>query len=337
MPQPVPRPPARPALFAERGCAVPFTAPLLAGARLRRQSPEPAELLLPGPGGTEVVAWDACLARRAPSLHDRQLWARISQQERPTPALIRAAAREVAWLGYAGRPAQAAALTAQRQQEAVRDVVREALAKAFGEEAAAGALLGPMVAILAQAGVGHDQLAQSPPTAAIPQGIVALQAFCASIAAFAQSAPGQAERRAASIALSAARMTLPKADACLAALWAAVAELPPGPARQAPQPAEVLPKLAALAARAEWLLDGWPMLGALWASADPAERGVLLAEMLSMLPVLPREAEGWAEDPPQDAPWDTLLRARDAVLPGLPEMPAGMWMARHEALRALVP
>ncbi|NKE44225.1 hypothetical protein HB662_05515 [Roseomonas frigidaquae] len=331
--------PERQASFAERGCAMPFTAPMLSGARLRRGSSGPAEMLLPALGGrgVYVMGWNACLLHCAPSLHDRQLWDRIATQERPTPALVRAAAREVARLGYAGRPAQAAAKAALRQQEAVRDGLRDVLAARFLPLAPDAAdLLAPMVAVLAQAGTGPGQLSERSPSAAIPQAIVALEAFCASIAAWSQMAQTPQERRGAAIALGAARMTLLVADASLQALWRTVAELPARLARGEVRQGDVLPLLADLASRADWLLDGWTMVGALWAAAGAAGRGGVLAELVSVLPVPPLEAESW---PGPRAEWDTLLRARRMVAPGPAWSCGGLvdLAQRNEALRALAP
>ncbi len=331
--------PERPASFAERGCAMPFTAPMLSGARLRRGSLGSAELLLPALGGRGiyVMGWEACLLHCAPSLHDRQLWDRIAQQERPTPAVTRAAAREVARLGYAGRPAQAAALAALRQQDAVRISLRDLLAARFLPVAPGAAdLLGPMVSVLAQTGAGPAELSANQPVAAIPQAIVALDAFCTNVAAWSQATQAPLQRRAAAIALGAARMTLLVADACLQALWHMVAELPARLAGQKVREGEVLPLLAELAARCDWLLDGWMTVEALWATTAPAGRGAALAELVSLLPVPPLEAEAW---PGPRAEWDTLLRARRTVAPS-PAWGSGGLMElayRNEAIRALVP
>ncbi|WP_439596525.1 hypothetical protein [Falsiroseomonas sp.] len=303
--------PERQASFAERGCAVPFTAPMLGGARLRRGAAGQVELLLPARSGraARVLPWEACLRSHAPTLHDRQLWDRVAAQERPTPALIRATAREVARLGFAGRAAQAAAFAALRQQDQVREAVRQVLSGHFEAlEPEAAELLVPMVAILAQTGIGPAPRPQQ--GAAIPRVLVALEALGRSLAAFAQLAPSQAERRAAAIALGAARMTLPVAEACLRMLWQAVADLPGRLATGELRRVEVLPMLADLAARADWLLDGWPLVTTLWTAAEPAGRGAVLAELVGLLPVPPLEAAAW---PGARGEWDTLLRARRAV------------------------
>lgn len=330
--------PERQASFAERGCAVPFTAPMLSGARLRRGSAGQAELLLPALSGrgVYVMGWSACLLHCAPSLHDRQIWQRIGSQERPTPAVVRAAAREVARLGYAGRHAQAAAQVALRQQEAVHDAVRDVLAARFLPLVPnIAGLLPPMVAILAQTGTGPGQISASVPSAAIPQAIVALEAFCASIAAWSQVAQTPMEGRIAAIALGAARMTLLVADACLHGLWSVVADLPDRLARNELRLTEMLPMLTDLAGRTDWLLDGWAMVTALWAAAGPGGRRGVLAELVSLLPVPPLESETW---PGPRADWEALLRARRLVPPSSISSGRLIEMAqRNEALRALAP
>lgn len=331
--------PERQASFAERGCAVSFTAPMLSGARLRRVSCGPAEIVLPALSGrgVYVMGWDACLLHCAPSLHDRQLWDRIASHERPTPALVRAAAREVARGGYAGRAAKAAVLVAIRQQEAVRDALRNSLAarlRPIGPGAAE--LVAPMVAILAQTGTGPGQLSDCEPSAAMPQAIVALEAFCGSIAAWSQVARTPTEQRGAAILLGAARLTLLLADASLQALWCLVADLLDRLVRGEARQEEVLPLLAELASRVEWVLDGWSMIETLWAAAGPAGRGAVLPEVVSLLPVPPLETEHWPGARPD---WDTLLRTRRLVRPS-PAWGSGSQVdlaERNEGLRCLAP
>jgi hypothetical protein len=307
--------PERQSSFAERGCAVPFTAPMLSGARLRRGLSGSSEMVLPALSGRGVyiMGWDACLLHCTPSLHDRQLWDRLASQEQPTPALVRAAAREVARVGYAGRKAQAAVLVALQQQKAVRDAVRDTLAARFlslGPSAAD--LLAPMVAILAQAGTGPGQPSDRDSQAAIPKAIVTLGAFCASIAAWSQVARSPIEYRSAAIMLGAAQLTLVVADASLRALWSLVAELPEKLLLGQVRHGEVLPLMAELASRADWLLDGWSMIGALWMAAGPAGRGAVLPELVSLLPVPPLETDDWPGARPE---WDILLRARRMAQP----------------------
>jgi hypothetical protein len=137
--------PERPATFAERGVAMPFTTPMLAAARLRRGADGLPELLLPALGGRGVyiLGWEACLGLCGPTLHDRGLWAELAGRT-PSPAAVRDAARRVALRGLAGRAARAAAearLAAGGDRPAGRMAALEALARTL--EAWAGAAVTP--------------------------------------------------------------------------------------------------------------------------------------------------------------------------------------------------
>ncbi|NKC32546.1 hypothetical protein [Falsiroseomonas selenitidurans] len=329
--------PERQGSFAERGCAMPFTAPLLGGARLRRSPLGRAEVILPALSGRGfyVLDWSACLLHCAPSLHDRRLWLLVCDQENPTPALVRAAAREVARQGYAGRGAQSAADAALRQQDQVRDGVRAALGKRFAGVPGAAGILGAMVAVLAQAGVGPGHLGNAA-AAALPQALVALEAFAASLVVWAEMASTPQARRAAAVAQGAARMTLPAADAALEALWQEVEDLPARLAREELRPDHALQRLVELAARPDWLLDGWPTICALWAAAGPSGRQAALTEVVAMLPIPPKEADVW---PGPRVDWDTLMRARRVVAPAGGGGGGGLvqLVQRNETLRGLAP
>src|SRR5215472_10209040 len=94
-----------PATFRERGVAVPFTTPLLTGARVRRAEQGGTELLMLNPAGAPGVyilpsTGLGTLCR--PSVHDTRLNQRISTLPTITPASVRDAAREVAASGLAG-------------------------------------------------------------------------------------------------------------------------------------------------------------------------------------------------------------------------------------------
>jgi hypothetical protein len=58
-------------------------------------------------------------------------------------------------------------------------------------------------------------------------------------------------------------------------------------------------RMADLAARPEWLLDGWEQVSLLWRSTGgPDQQRAVLSEMAHVVPVLPREAAQWGEQPP---------------------------------------
>ena len=99
---------------------IPFTAPLLAGVRGRRQR-SGLEFILPNPSGgrgTYVVSWSQAAGLAAPTLHDTVLARRLHDMPSVTPSAVRNAARAVAAEGYAGREAADAAIRAQTKIEA---------------------------------------------------------------------------------------------------------------------------------------------------------------------------------------------------------------------------
>ncbi len=99
---------------------IPFTAPLLAGVRGRRQRGG-LEFILPNPSGgrgTYVVSWPQTAGLAAPTLHDTVLARRLHDIPVFAPAAVRNAARAVAAEGYAGREAAEAATRAQTKIEA---------------------------------------------------------------------------------------------------------------------------------------------------------------------------------------------------------------------------
>jgi hypothetical protein len=296
--------PERPQSFAERGVAVPFTAPMLAGARLRRGDGDAAELIVPplGGRGVYVLSWEACLGLANPTLHDRRLWARLLALPRLTPAAMRAAARAVAAEGFAGRAAQAASRAATQALDAARDAARRRLAApeevvaALAELGFPGPLLGARRAALARLGE----------------------------AAAAVAGPDGPDRQAALLVAAASRLTATMVEAGLPALSQALAA-PPATGEAA--------QLLALAERPDWLLDGWDALAALCAATPAEERGAALRDALARLPVPPLEAE----TPSADAAWDAVLlgRRRVAPRPSWLHAPRTAAVARNEQARAI--
>src|ERR1700712_948232 len=91
--------PYHPVTFLERGVAVPFTTPMLAGTRARPADKGGLELVIPNPSGGRgvyIMAWTSISALCTPTLHDRQLNERIATLTNVTPHTIRQVGREVA-------------------------------------------------------------------------------------------------------------------------------------------------------------------------------------------------------------------------------------------------
>lgn len=91
-----------PATFLERGVAVPFTMPALAGARVRLANPEGVEFILPNPSGGRgcyIVHWSGVRQLCRPTVHDTLLQERIISTPVLNPGTIRLAARHLAAQG----------------------------------------------------------------------------------------------------------------------------------------------------------------------------------------------------------------------------------------------
>jgi len=110
-----------PATFTERGVNVPFTTPILLGARARPQPErEGLEVLIPNPSGGEgvyILPWAAIPEICTPTLHDRRLWHLLRDEAILTPAIVREAAETAALEGHAGRAAMMAVNQARQGRE----------------------------------------------------------------------------------------------------------------------------------------------------------------------------------------------------------------------------
>ena len=127
-----------PTTFLERGVAVPFTTPMLAGTRARPMERAPGqgrtasggngekasgvELIVPNPSGAAgayILPWNAVRDLCRPTVHDMLLNEHVAALPTVSPSGIRQAARSVAADGLAGKAAREAAAqaTAADQQD----------------------------------------------------------------------------------------------------------------------------------------------------------------------------------------------------------------------------
>ncbi len=105
---------ARPAVLAA-GVHLPFTAPLLTGARGRLRG-RTIDFILPNPSGGRgayVAVWSMVRDLAGPTVHDAILSRRLQALPSLTPCAVRDLSRAVAAEGYAGRAAATAATRAQ--------------------------------------------------------------------------------------------------------------------------------------------------------------------------------------------------------------------------------
>ncbi len=329
--------PFQPTTFLERGVFVPFTTPMLAGARVRPADRCGLELIVPNPSGGRgdyILPWTALRSLCRPTVHDATLTERIGMLPSVSPATIRQVAWQIASEGLAGRAAGLAASAAQGAEEQGRLVTNFFLLLQLVQQAE-------------PAGLGAVPPEQEAPAQ------LELRAR-RTIAALAPRLRQDAETIASTLEALAGlytpiglgdrvnRARLPHAIARVRLLRREVATLRPEAGDAAGELAEMVVRTADATlslvgpavqaardsarhvvkllvdwqadakgvgrrlARPEWLLDGWDRIGRLWSLArDDAGRRECLDEIVALLPVIPKEAGEWvgfvleAERPPR--------------------------------------
>jgi hypothetical protein len=309
----------QPTTFMERGVAVPFTTPLLAGARARPGERSSLELVVSNPSGGRgvyILAWADIANVCQPTVHDRRLTEAVAALRSVTPDAIRHAAREVAASGMAGRGALAAAVLASESEEKallqtnfdlLLEVVRQIEPK--GEHRlppqqdrpaelerrarSAVARIAPILRYSPEAvATSLERLASIfanigvGRSARIPAAIARLIQLRSEVATFAEANPDDYGAEAGLIG-RVADLTITLAKATLADAKALPGDVVALLRRWLADPDGLAKQLA----RPEWLLDGWDRICALWETA-PAT-GSTIAEMAALLPVLPIEANDW--------------------------------------------
>ncbi len=355
----------QPATLRERGVAVSFTSPMLAGARIRL-SERRSDLLVPHPGGARGV-YIFALASLAefcvPTLHDLRLAERLATLRPPTPASVRLAARAVAAEGTAGRAAAAAAAAAAAHDRQARAHFESTLLNALphqvgprgnvvSDKRGAQAVLKlanrtgrDAEAVRADIGLLSDALAAAGLDACVGGGglptpgdaqagrcralLGSIQSMCHALLAWAAArGPDDACDQVAAVA---------------AATWGAGRLLLAASQKLLEDPVALLDAWAASPdnvtarlCRPDWLLDGWEHLCLLWLVAETdAERAEAVAEIRALLPPIPAEAEAWLGQVP-----DLLapLRGRRAASAGSTSRSPSQLVAlvaRNERIRAL--
>ena len=314
-----------PATFLERGVAVPFTTPQLAGVRARPAERGGIEFIVPNPSGGRgvyILGWQGVRQICRPTVHDMRLNAHLAALPAVTPAALRRAAQEVADEGLAGREAQAAAAAARAAEGHDRLVTNFLLLLALvGQMEPAG--LGDLAAGQGSSAELEQRARRSVawiaprlgrPAEAIGAALEELAAVFAGIGLPGQAPPPRIARllaglrrlqqelgpwvlrteveaaARASLVAAAAALTLTCAAQTLSEAQAMTADMAEALRRWTDTPGRV----AELVARPEWLLDGWEPICLLWTAAGTdAERAAALEEMAALVPVLPRETSEW--------------------------------------------
>jgi hypothetical protein len=313
-----------PASFAERGVLVPYTTPLLAGARARSYGRAGTEVLLPKPSGGAglyVVPWKSVTQLCRTTVHDRQLNKQLGTLTAVTPETVRHTARGVAIGGLAGREAQLAGQTAAELDERTQALSGFLLLLAFGERVQPQGLdLAQFTAPVAdlqdtarRTAIGHAAQFGIHPDALPIRLKQAGDVFSGvgvhgsshrtrllilmdmlgrlqeELIAWTRERPyGSAEL--GGMVAEVAGATLTCATTTLrdarTVTQDVVALMQQWPANGA--------QFKRIAERPEWLLDGWEQICQLWQSAENhAARVAALAEIAMLVPVLPKETGEW--------------------------------------------
>jgi hypothetical protein len=355
----------QPTSFAERGVAVPFTTPLLAGARVRAAERTGTELVVPNPSGGRgvyILPWGSARQLCRPTVHDTRLFERLGQLPALTPSAVRQAARAVATEGLAGREAKAAGTASAAADTDERLLANFMLLMGLVEEVEPGsvpltALLRPTAELEARSkrAVAHiapklgrspDQIASDlealavlfgplglPPQAdhaRLPRLIAALREFRDEVAAWSPAAADEAIGAVARMLVNAAAQVVSAATAALQDARGGASPVSPLLRAWARAPDAVVSRIG----RAEWALDGWDRIVLLWGEAKwPAERRAALLEMAQLVPIVPQDA---AERPDTAQPNPTDEECRVITLSeGWRTGPASFALvARNERLRA---
>ena len=305
----------QPTTFLERGVAVPFTTPLLAGARAR-PGEAGIDLIVPHPAGVRgvyIMAWSALPDFCTATLHDLMLSERISALKAVTPSDIRAAARAIAGEGAAGRGAREAAraaMNAERHevlltnilllQLLVEQVHGSSATPAELDRRAKAAILALVPKLQRPAPAITNDIEQlSSLFTGLGAGPTRDRARCARLADTIQTMMAEvrplADRYpgptglAASLVLGAAEVTLSLARRTLSEARVQLDDLP---ALLASWAADNM-RVTSMLTRTDWLLDGWEHICLIWKLADDANCRAAISEMALMVPVIPKEASEW--------------------------------------------
>ncbi len=343
-----------------RGVAVPFTTPLLGGARARPDEAHSVELVIPSPSGSQgvyVMRWASIPALCRPTLHDRELSRRIMNEESVSPSSIRRAAREVAAAGLAGEDAREAAVAAEQSEgreqvlanyrllmtlisqvrvavpadsagnpAARAQLTVDHVSRQLGQTTAWTALaLERLAASMSAIGAGGDDMGR------ITRLLALLTEVRSDLLAWSHGQDAECQSQAALVG-SFAELTLSTATAMVAEARARTSDVVKALRMWADEPAE----LSRCFARPEWMLDGWEQICLIWKHADDqSSRRAALAEIAGMIPVLPKEASDWCRD--VDKHNDMLrhrkfIRLHEDWLTGVFDMER---VGRNEHLRAV--
>ncbi len=305
---------------------MPFTSPLLIGARARRGQRHRIELIVPNPSGGRgvyILPWASARTLLRPTVHDSRLNQRIGMMANLTPSTVRQAGLDIASLGLAGRRAKETAIAAissdaedrrvtacllmvsiashadphglgssGRQEEPTPELERRAqqiierAAHRFGQSPQA---ILSAVAALADV-LAPAGLAAQTRRARLPRLIQHLTNLRTELIEWAQEHAIDTRADLADMITGFVDFAIAVADVALARMHAMVANVAGLLTIWSRSPDVVID----CATRPEWLLDGWEQVCQLWWSSPSGEhRRAVLTEIAQLVPVIPHEVSDW--------------------------------------------
>jgi len=316
--------PYHPTTFLERGVALPFTTPLLGGARARLSHNRGVELIVRNPAGGRgvyVMPLAAVASLCRPTLFDKVVSNRLAFLDTVTPATVRAIGRATAAEGLAGEGAMQAAKAAAQTDESDRRAVVHHLLSSLVRQVSVGpnasstvpvlgspdldararqtiAWLAPRLGQSAGWGVkALDALADAMTgtgiggeAGRIPGLTRLLGAMRAEIADWASTQRDSDRVLFAHTVCSVSDFTRLAAATMITQTRALTDDMVALLRQWAADPDSVVRTVE----RPEWLLDGWEQICLIWNCAeDNAARRVALVEIADYIPAFPKELNEW--------------------------------------------
>ncbi len=315
-----------PATFVDRGVNVPFTTPILLGARARPQADgDGLEILIPNPSGGDgvyILPWASIPEFCTPTLHDRRLWYLLRDETIITPGIVREAAETAAIEGHAGRAASIAVNEARqaREDRAKRINFGLLLHLIKQMEGPTPSLPAPelddprQVAMRGQRAVQScaqrlrittgtvaaalEELARAFNGLGMPQDnnlapsrrlIAELQNLGASIEIWRGDLPAHASIGPSALLEKSLQLTLDCAFKAAEQFDGLMGDTFGAIHAWQQDRQDILQELT----RLDWLLDGWGTILGIWNAAEASEKNSAIMEMAVLAPILPKEAMGW--------------------------------------------
>jgi len=310
-----------PPSFAERGASVPFTTPIIVGARVRGRH-DTLELVVPNPSGAKgnyILQWKNLPDVFTLTVHDRVLHRAIGEANASTPDTVRRATLKTASTGLAGPAAAKQAKAMLKDEDDFKLLIQFSLLGETVAQLSNGELQITLAHVQSDAGrqqaklilarvahkvklEGNELYARledwsdrigAVGTSKLPKGPrlrrmrTRIEEFANSIGSWSEVDKSEASPLGA-LASLVARETAALASEHFAVLDGYVEKI----ALALSSWDKVQADLELQSRRISWMLDGWDMLVAMWEDAvlKPAyEQQATVQELARILPIVPEE------------------------------------------------